>query len=367
MHRGDSHELRAGLRSIAGTSRERECGVRAVSLYPAVQVSKGRASYLGMLQCGHIWTCPVCSLKLRVERAGRAAGAMTVGAGRWQMLTVTLRHRKGMNLPELFAGLTKAWRRTRQGNGGMQHVWSRKVTASIRASEITWGANGWHPHIHVVLRTEEWDWSEQHALLGRWKAAVVRELGAECRPEDEHALHWSEPIDTREAKGDYVASYVSKLGLEVSGIGKDARPKSREDEYRAGVSPWRIAWKATRRVDEESAVWRRRWTEYAHATRGRQMIALDNRASAWADKSEPVQEDRRIDEPKLVELFPEEVRALRWGERTRPTLLHDLLRSVEGSDNPRGVVDAWLRYAAGHGAAPALELDEARGGGEPSS
>jgi hypothetical protein len=346
----EAYTLRALTRKLALTQRERDCGIRAVDADPSIEVrtlddGTKRASFCGVLTCGKVWTCPACSARMRAERASRIARAVTNGGGRWQMLTITLRHRRGMALRELIAGLMKAWRRARQG-GIIQRVWGDRVSASARAIEVTFGKNGWHPHVHVLLRTEEWSEAERSALLDRWQTCVRRELGDACVPSDAHALTWSDAFDG-ESESER-AKYLSKLGLEISGAG-------------SGKDGERNVWSIAERAGRGDAAARALWGEYQTATKGRRMLELDERAVVFETGRVPVlcavgDDDEEIElpisQPEVPErvplriALPRSLLVLRLAERQRPTLLVDMLADVAQDEDPKACVRRWFEFCA---------------------
>jgi len=315
--------------------------------------------------CGRIWTCPVCSQNKRSARAENIAAALRGLGGRWQMLTVTLRHRAGMPLKDLHRALMRAWRRCRQGgakysrrvtvktNGGrqtvivrnprrgVQSIWNELVTASARATEIPHGNNGWHPHLHVLLRTSSWDEEDRAVLLTRWKEAIRAELGEACTPNDEHALRWSDPIDAADPKGR--ERYLTKLGLEVAG------PATKDVK---GQNHWQLAERAAE--GEQRAL--RLWEEYCRATKGRRMIELDDRAADAArrqieaerelPRNDPATGDYVMPDvrPVEIEVSRDAIRALRQLEsRSMPDLFAMLLTLAETEG--REAVQRWIDYA----------------------
>lgn len=343
--RQSAYRLRAAIRGLSPSERERHCGVWCVehaNTEPAIQVihdGAPRARWNGLLTCGHIWTCPVCSQSLRAQRAEAIVRAVKHLAGRWQMLTVTLRHRQGMNLRDLRNGLMAAWRKTRQG-GRIQRVWGELVTASVRTQEVTYGDNGWHPHLHVLLRTEEWSDDDKDALQVRWEKAIVGELGSNVRPDDLHGVVWSEPWDVeRITKSESKrATYLAKLGLESASLGKEGRRGSR--------TPWDLARMAAN--GDQRARWL--WCEYTEATRGRRMIELDDRAAAAAKRAleleaaETESSGGEPREPQRIEVARDDVRALRYLERRgHPGIMGMLLRLAETEGEP--AVRQWIAYA----------------------
>lgn len=112
----------------------------------------GRAHYKNLLVCGSVWQCPVCSAKISerrrveltsaIERNGRLVPAL---------LTLTIEHTRGHTLKASLSALLKAWKRMTQGKAWMGIRSRFGIVGSIRALEITHGANGWHPHLHVLV------------------------------------------------------------------------------------------------------------------------------------------------------------------------------------------------------------------------
>lgn len=214
--------------------------------------------------------------------------------------------------------MAAAWRRCKQG-GEMQRTWTSRVSASIRSTEVTDGANGWHPHIHVALRTSEWSQDEQKELLRRWQTAVERHCGAEHVPDDRHGIVWSKPLEAENASPERIARYVVKLALELTDVA-DAKE-----------GPWGVAQRATR-GDRQAVA---RWREYVTATRGRRMIELDNRAVEFARMVTREHEELPPENFCRVEIDSIELQALRQYEReVDPTIMGRLLALVRGCDQP---------------------------------
>lgn len=371
------HSLRSATRRVTASQREARCGVSVVSMYPSIEIrttSEGKvAKTLGIMKCGHIWTCPVCSLALRAERASRIRRAIEYSRklpkGRrkveWRMVTLTFRHRRADKLKTLLDGMMKAWRRTRQ-DGSMARLWGANVSASVRAIEVTWGRkHGWHAHLHVLLRTTLWSRDEKDALFERWSRFIGEELGASHRPTKAHGIAWS--------SHNGVADYVAKMGLELTGYGKAGREEG-------SVSPWTLAERAAslydrRRVlsDDERRVALEAmalWEEFQAGTRGRRAIELDDRAQAMAERealvsgnvqNAIVHPDGSVEyecpplppepPPFVIDLTPEEVAAWAAGERALPAFSWLLLRALEASEDPVTTLREWLRWAL-HGRAP---------------
>jgi hypothetical protein len=94
----------------------------------------------------------------------------------------------------------------------------------VRALETTHGANGWHPHLHILLLTSEPALGASEALYARWTALVEDSgLGTPNR----HALSLQD--------GTYAAKYAGKWGL------AEELTKAHTKQARAGGrTPWAI-------------------------------------------------------------------------------------------------------------------------------
>ena len=331
----DRFALRAGLRRITPSKREAQCGVVPCQLGGPEVLAIGRpgawrTQLRGVVSCGHIWSCPVCSERIRACRCERAMRAVRNAGGRWQMLTVTVAHGPHDDLRTLLLGLSAAWRRARQG-GAVQRNWTARVTASIRSTEIKWhGRNGWHPHLHLALRTSAWSDVERTELLRRWQSAVERHLGAAHVPSTERGLWWSSPL-TVVSDGDIgVARYVSGLGLEVTGAAGDDKG-----------SPWSVA----RAAAEGDARAIELWREYCRATSGRRMIELDDRATRWAKIATRDEPERPNEQVRVLPIDSLELEALRAQEQAQPGILGFLLADAQVATDPETAVRGWIAIA----------------------
>lgn len=230
------------------------------------RTSEGAAIALGLLKCGRIWFCPVCSAKIRhgrSEEITRAVVAWLRQGGRAYLVTFTARHTAADRLADLMdaiqgtraneeAGIKRApgayqrlitgaaWAGDKRRKSNQEGIRGRiGYIGMIRATEVTVGqGNGWHPHIHAIVfvggRTEgergnkritgtfdpgesalqEWE--------DRWRAVWTRQLALidpNFRPSDRctepgctcggkgHGVDFKELQTERDARdlGEYIA------------------------------------------------------------------------------------------------------------------------------------------------------------------
>lgn len=285
---GERRAIRWGARALlwqASTLRPvRQCG-RVLRDDPGVpstgagvkrrDLEQGAvAGYSGVTLCGSVWACPRCSAVVaqrRAEEIGRAVAECHARGGSVYLLTLTVRHRRGDALADLFEALSRGWRaaftgapwtgrkaqvRTRSGRtwiepalpgdaeifGVAGRVRSTEATVSLPGS----GGHGWHLHFHCLLfveadlgtgiRDDLDDFLEQrvgrrvswdraaigritfgHRVFGRYQRAVERAgFAADIEGFDIRLVH--------DGGAEFVGSYLSKstydvaakLGMEVA-------------------------------------------------------------------------------------------------------------------------------------------------------
>lgn len=207
------YNLHRAFRQVEPKHRTSQCLWCMVSSDKTVQVSLdlefNRARYNNLRVCGMVWTCPFCSAKISERRAAELAGAMVVAKSKGfkvALLTCTVPHVAQEGLKTLCTGLLKAWRAFVGDRVGKGIRINLGLVGTVRNIEVTYGANGWHPHFHcLVFYTNQVDLVEIEA---RWSAHwqhVCVKAGLR-RPSDEHGLTLQ--------NGDFAAAYVSKWGLE---------------------------------------------------------------------------------------------------------------------------------------------------------
>lgn len=148
------------------------------------------AGFAGLVTCGSVWACPVCSAKIASHRQEE----IETGLGEWQrrggrvgLVTLTNRHHKGQSLADLWGAVAKAWTAAKSGRDwhDLQAEHGTPVERTIykgarkgqtvvepripviRVVEVTHGANGWHVHVHALV-----------LLPGDATAATVQQVGA---------------------------------------------------------------------------------------------------------------------------------------------------------------------------------------------
>lgn len=147
---------RAALWKASRMPRCRKCGrvSRTATGEVGVRVSDGHAGFAGLVSCGSVWVCPVCSSKIMARRSLEIGAGVASAAAEGlpvAFCTLTMRHTKGDRLGKLWGGLSKGWSRSTSGVKWKRDREAFGVEGYVRVVEVTHGRNGWHVHVHALI------------------------------------------------------------------------------------------------------------------------------------------------------------------------------------------------------------------------
>jgi hypothetical protein len=161
--------------------------------------------------------------------------------------------------------MTKAYtHKMLSGRTGKDLRLSLNFVGTIRAIEVTYGKNGWHPHLHILVISQN-----RSSLVFQesiWRTAWLRACIKAGLPLP------SETHGCTLQNGDAAALYVSKWGL-AQELTKSHLKKGKEK----GASPWDLLAIASGESwddmpDYPSDTARRLWCTYAAAFKGRRQL-----------------------------------------------------------------------------------------------
>ena len=171
----------------------------------------GEVSRLGgVMACGSVWLCPVCSQRIAFERCEMIRKASQSGFN-MLLVTATLQHNKGDKLEVLLDALKEALRKLKQGKWWKTFRERFGVEAYVPSYEITYGSNGWHPHTHIlVFVSKELDIDDFWQRLKKKYVKVVSRVGQYAS-----LYHGLDVEKADENAGDYLTKW--SLGSEITG------------------------------------------------------------------------------------------------------------------------------------------------------
>lgn len=110
--------------------------------------------YNGLMVCGSVWTCPVCAAKISERRKKELENAFALhkaSGGQIALLTLTFSHKKTDKLQDLVDTFGQATQKFFAGRESQKIRSDMGLIGRVRVFEITYGANGFHPHVHIAL------------------------------------------------------------------------------------------------------------------------------------------------------------------------------------------------------------------------
>ena len=334
--------LQSAARRILPKSRTAKC-LRFVQKHRAgVEVWRSKehqtAHFGGLQTCGSVWACPVCAAKISERRRLELLGAMEAhqsAGGGVLLLTLTNPHKLGDRLGEILSKQQKAMSRFTGDYSAKALRASIGCIGTVRAWEVTHGANGWHPHFHLLL------FVRSGLDLGEVAARAYAVWANSCRlaglpiPSREHGVR----VDDGRKAAEYVSKGLWGLDREMT--------KGHMKKARAGSSPFDLLRAVLEDGDRQAAA---RFQEFAEAFKGKRQLVwsqglkalfavddlTDEQVSAVQDDSAAFLGEITLEQWRAVlrlDLRGEVLELARFGWEPVQRLLDSLPRNVRGAPN----------------------------------
>lgn len=242
----------------------------------------GAPHLAGLRRCGSAWACSLCAPVIREGRAREidAAIALALSQGLYvYFVTATVSHKYGDRLKDVHRLVTRAWRAAFGGRAAQEWAESSGYLGQVRAIEVTYGLNGWHPHVHALLVFDR-PWNPNKldrmvpirprsrtrvpASLDEVFAYHVGRLGGFCDVSGAASPGWRvERVGASEA----IAGYLTKVA-DGWGAGQEIARGDVKTGRRKGLAPFEILDQAIEGDRRSAALWR----VYEEATLGTRSI-----------------------------------------------------------------------------------------------
>ena len=138
-----------------------------------------KAFYNGLLVCGSVWNCPVCAAKISERRKKEIHQAFNLHkdqGGKIALLTLTFSHKKTDRLKDSIKKFGQATTKFMSGCAFNNIRLAMGLIGRIRVYEVTYGKNGYHPHVHIALfYTNDVDLNAiQESMYELWEKACMK-------------------------------------------------------------------------------------------------------------------------------------------------------------------------------------------------
>jgi len=200
------------------------------------------AHFVGLEQCSRVWLCPVCAQRITNQRRKELSFALAAAKQKgWTavLVTYTLSHRADDLLVNSVDALQRSLRGFKSGRAWQEVKHEYGVQGGIKSLEITYGENGWHPHIHELMFLDvpadrvnipgfkNW-------LADRWLAMLAK---------NGFSASWERGLDVRTADSE-IASYIAKWGHEPKelswGAEHEIAKAPNKKAHRDGLTPFQL-------------------------------------------------------------------------------------------------------------------------------
>lgn len=255
------------MQKNAARFRVINCGRDKISVAREVEIWKSRendvCAFHQVQVCGSVWTCPTCSAKINRARQLQIEQCYNLFAEQSEsdclMITFTIKHGFSDRLSETFDRLKQAFRRLQKSfiykcisgfsktktSGGkkslIKYDSQLRYVGRISATELTHGANGWHPHLHQLwffdrkLSKREIE-SLRAQLFVAWESACVA-VGLAAPLEFFNGKPLG--VDVRRALS--AAAYLTKFGVERRwGVEKELAGSHKKKARKSGRTPFQL-------------------------------------------------------------------------------------------------------------------------------
>lgn len=268
-------DLRDNLRGVTTLKGLRGCGRTRIQPMVTVRLTGDVAGYVGLMTCGSVWTCPVCSAKIMMKRGLELAAGIDWWVSQDRnllMSTTTARHNAGHDLRPLLDAVVKAWGAVTSGKLWMRDREDLALAGNVRDLEVIHGRNGWHPHNHSVMFVGAQVDDAAAARFAdrsytRWSASLTRQ-GYGSLPVGQDVVLITKDSDPA-VLGRYLAKSPDKAFSVGQSVGYELTSTQSKSARSVGRTQWELARSAAEGDTRDAALWR----TFEKATRGRRQLS----------------------------------------------------------------------------------------------
>lgn len=208
LGRVEKYAMQSVAKKAIPKERVAICLRRKLGDYVAVWKHRktNKSFYNGLMVCGSVWACPVCAAKIAEKRRLELEAAFRQWKkrdGKIAMLTLTFSHKRKDKLKDILDRFTSAVANFNSGKSYHNIRLEMDIVGRIRVFEVTYGSNGFHPHVHIAIfyRNETDLKAMEKRMYHLWsKACLKNGLTASKK----HGLSLQD--------GDAAETYLSKYG-----------------------------------------------------------------------------------------------------------------------------------------------------------
>ena len=226
--------------------------------------NREKALWGNLQRCGSIWSCPVCATQITEKRRVEMGQLIKFWGDQpdadIKLMTLTFSHGQSEPLKVLLSKLKHAIAMFFGSRKFKELSEICKIKYKVRSLEVTYGSNGWHPHFHILLMTNDVNdlaFSYRDELAKLWMHCCVSK-GLKS-PSMKHGL------DIRD--GSYAKEYVAKWGLDYE-MTKGNVKKGRKES----ISPFDLLQLSIEDKEIHGKTPSKLWQEFAISMKGQRQL-----------------------------------------------------------------------------------------------
>lgn len=224
-------------------------------------IKTDKAFYSGLWVCSSVWLCPVCAAKISERRRLEMEQGFKFHkeeGGKIAMLTLTFRHKKTDRLKDTMAKFAEATKKFMSGKAYNTIRLEMGLIGRIRVFEVTYGKNGFHPHIHMALfYMNDVDLKRiEKRMFSLWEKACLK-VGLSAN--EKHGLDLQ--------PGEEAEKYLSKHG--TWSLGQELSKSHIKKAKNESMSPFDFLRKY---LEEENEKYLKLFKEYAECFKGKRQV-----------------------------------------------------------------------------------------------
>lgn len=336
----------------------RTCKCMVVPLSEKIKIHKSKehdtAFYSGLVVCGSVWSCPICTAKIQERRRVEIAKAMDKAyreGMKCVMITLTFPHLAFDKLQTLVNKQSEAHKRLRAGNPWVRIKESAGHLGFIRSLELTDGENGWHPHTHEIwIVSKSCDVRDlKEKILARWESSCARAGLLDLNDQNKVAAFRKHSVDIKDnaSNSDYLAKMDDSRNW---GADREIAKASTKKGKSKGLHPFQLLIK----YEEGNERAGQRFLEYSRVMKGKRQLIWSKGLKEWAGVDELTDEElAQSHEDNAEEIY--EVSKEQWRKVLKLDARTLLLELAEHKDAHR-LIPFWLDWLDKHIEKPPLRI-----------
>lgn len=317
-------------------SRVWHCGKTPVSTennISYVRGVKGGNYFTNLQHCASYWVCPVCAGKIAHQRTDEIYSALKeylIQGYEIYFGALTLPHYQSEGLKDNMEILIEGF------NWVKEHRAVKSILPEpliyLRSLEITFGVNGWHPHLHPIFILPK---GQGERYLNQFRKYFLSWLGLNEKL-TVHAERRAVSFEIWDEKIATLSDYLCKWSISNEvGNGQSKKTKTASGytpfqilELLSDEKPWDL------KQDQETT-----FKEYARVIKGRRMLQASRGFFKAVKVETKTDEDIVKDDEVAEKLFT--ISPVVWCEAVRKDLIFDLIEAYDfgGVDAVSDVID----------------------------